>query len=105
MHEVVQPVIHKETIAPEVVHTVVPVHEKHIAPSEHHGLSTLPTKSMGEFKQSTGQSGSHSHEEYEGHPRPYKQEFMKNPASVDLEPAKHDGMHDPNTTGHFNSRD
>lgn len=104
VHEVVQPVIHKETIAPEVVHTTVPVHEKHIAPSEHHGVSTLPTKSMSEFTQSTGQSGSHRHEEYEGHPRPYKQDLMKDPAPVDLEPAKHDGMHDPKTTGHFSSR-
>lgn len=118
VHEVVQPVIHKETIAREVVHTTVPVHEKHIAPSEHHGVSTLPTKSMSEFTKTSSdgtsttksglpdilQSGSHRHEEYEGHPRPYKMDLMKEPAPVDLEPAKHDGMHDPEATGHFSKR-
>lgn len=104
VHEVVQPVIHKETIAPEVVHTTIPVHEKHIAPSEHHGISTLPAKSMSEFKQMPGQTGSHSREEYEGHPRPYNQQLMSDPAPVDREPRKHDGMHDPESTGHFSSR-
>lgn len=103
VHETVQPVIHKETIAREVVHTTVPVHEKHIAPSEHHGISTLPAKTMSEFTKTTA-GGSRSHEEYEGHPRPYNTGLMKDPAPVDLEPAKHDGMHDPEATGHFASR-
>ena len=49
VHETVQPVIHKEIIQPEVVHTTIPIYEKHTAPSEHHGLSTLPVKTMEEF--------------------------------------------------------
>ena len=68
VHETVQPVIQKETIAPEVVHTTIPVHEKHQAPSEHHGMSVLPTKSINEFGQ--GQSGltggQHNTLKYEG---------------------------------------
>jgi hypothetical protein len=44
-----QPVIHKETIQPEVVHTTVPIHEVHRAEAEHHGTSVLPMKKMEEF--------------------------------------------------------
>lgn len=74
VHETVQPVIHKETIQPEVVHTTVPIHEIHHASSTHHGMSALPMKTLDEFKQAGGLvtgSKSHTHEEYEGAPRPY----------------------------------
>ncbi|KIX97165.1 uncharacterized protein Z520_07279 [Fonsecaea multimorphosa CBS 102226] len=74
VHETVVPVVHKETIQPEVVHTTVPIHETHHAAAQHHGLSALPMKTLDEFKKVGGvlTGGSHSaHEEYEGAPRPY----------------------------------
>lgn len=49
VHHHVQPVIQKETIAPEVVHTVVPVHETHQAEPIHHETTILPVKTMDEF--------------------------------------------------------
>lgn len=104
VHETVQPVVHRTTIQPEVVHTTIPIHEKHIAPSEHHGLSTLPMKSLSEV-QSMGvdlTKGSHQHRnEYEGHPKPYDPKMQEYRAPVDIEPAKHDGMHDIEKTGHL----
>lgn len=78
VHETVQPVIHKETIQPEVVHTVAPVHETHHAGSQHHGMSALPMKTLDEFKGAGGVlSGGkhHTHEEYEGAPRPYNEKL------------------------------
>lgn len=78
VHETVQPVIHKETIQPEVVHTTVPIHEIHHGSAEHHGLSALPMKTLDEFKAAGGVlSGSkqHTHEEYEGAPRPYNEKL------------------------------
>lgn len=106
VHEVVQPVIHKETVQPEVVHTVVPIHEKVTAPSEHHGLSTLPVKTLDEFK-ATGAdltSKHHSHHEYEGHPKPYNAEYQEERKPVDINPREHDGLHDLEKTGHTPSR-
>jgi len=50
VHEHVQPVIQKETIAPRVVHTTVPVHETHQASAVHHGTSVLPTETLESFK-------------------------------------------------------
>jgi hypothetical protein len=46
----------------------------HHAPTQHHGLSALPMKTLDEFKASGGAiSGNKgpTHEEYEGAPRPY----------------------------------
>lgn len=101
VHETVQPVIHKETVQPEVVHTTIPVHEKHHAPSEHHGISTLPMKTMDEVKNLKLTGGDRSREEYSGHPRPYNQAFQTDPAPVDRDPSSHLGTHDPAKTGHF----
>lgn len=73
VHETVQPVVHKETITPEVVHTTVPVHETHHAAAEHHGISVLPAKHIGDFTSSGGdlKGGRTSEGYYEGCPRPY----------------------------------
>lgn len=49
VHEHIQPVIQKETVAPEVVHTTVPIHETHHQEAIHHGTHVLPTKTMEEF--------------------------------------------------------
>lgn len=46
--------------------------------------------------------GSHQHrEEYDGHPKPYDPKMQEYRAPVDIEPAKHDGMHDIEKTGHL----
>lgn len=95
--------IHKETIQPEVVHTTIPIHEKHIAPSEHHGLSSLPVKTLDEFKQGgvSLTEGHHAHHEYNGHPRQYDPKLQLERKPVDKHPEQHDGTHDPEKTGHF----
>ncbi|KAI0379544.1 hypothetical protein F5Y04DRAFT_290156 [Hypomontagnella monticulosa] len=54
VHETVQPVLHKETIQPHVVHTTVPIHETHHAPAQHHSTSSLPPISIDEYKQQGG---------------------------------------------------
>ncbi|KAK4180665.1 hypothetical protein QBC36DRAFT_177267 [Triangularia setosa] len=71
VHETIQPVIHKETIQPSVVHTTVPIHEVHHEQAKYHGTTTLPTMSMGEFKQQGGALGGSSerHGTFEGCPK------------------------------------
>lgn len=99
----VQPVVHKETVVPEVVHTTIPIHEKHTAPSEHHGMSVLPTKSLSEFQQQGGSvtgAVEPRHENYEGDPRPYNAALQQEREPADLDPKAHDGMHDLESTGH-----
>jgi hypothetical protein len=57
VHETVQPVLHKETIQPEVVHTTVPIHEVHHNEARIHGTSTLPPVSMEQYKKQGGALG------------------------------------------------
>jgi hypothetical protein len=98
VHETVQPVVHKETITPEVVHTVVPIHEEYHAAPQHHGISTLPMKTLESFKSGGGiLQGGHTaaHESYDGPPRPYNRDLMANPTEADL---------NPNQTGLGNDR-
>jgi len=59
IHETVQPVIHKETIQPTVVHTTKPIHETHHVEPKHHGTTVLPTVTMDELKQQGGHLGAH----------------------------------------------
>jgi hypothetical protein len=77
VHEHIQPVIHKEVIAPHVVHKTVPIHETHHAAPVHHEVTTLPVKTLEEF-QATGGSlqseNSHVLREYEGCPGPYNKD-------------------------------
>jgi len=54
VHETIQPVIHKETIQPETIHTTVPIHETHYEAAKHHGTSNLPPVSMEQFKSQGG---------------------------------------------------
>lgn len=73
VHETVQPVIHKETIQREIVHTTIPIHEVHHAVSTHHTMSALPLKQLSEFlefqkgRQSDGIRRSH----HDGPPKEY----------------------------------
>jgi len=79
VHETVQPVIHKETVQPEVVHTTVPIHETHHGATQHHGASMLPMKSLSEFTSGGGSltgGKSVTHEEYDGQPRPYNKDLQ-----------------------------
>lgn len=69
VHETVQPVIYKETHMPEVVHTSIPIHEKHYYKAEHHGISALPMKTLAEFEKLA--TPKRSSQNYEGAPRPY----------------------------------
>jgi len=98
VHETVVPVVHKEVIQPEVIHTTVPIHETHVAAAQHHGLSALPMKTLDEFKAAGGAltGGNHSaREEYEGAPRPYNDKLST--TFEKLEEKFHSGHH--STTG------
>ncbi|KAB5562968.1 hypothetical protein GE09DRAFT_766071 [Coniochaeta sp. 2T2.1] len=59
VHETIQPVIQKEVIQPEVVHTTVPVHEVHHKSAEIHGTTTLPPVSINEFQKQGGVLSGH----------------------------------------------
>ncbi|XXH05271.1 hypothetical protein Hte_011696 [Hypoxylon texense] len=71
VHETIQPVIHKETIQPNVVHTTVPVHETHHNPAQHHSTTSLPPVTMGEYKQQGGALGGRQERfnAFEGEPK------------------------------------
>ncbi|KAI9151497.1 hypothetical protein HJFPF1_08701 [Paramyrothecium foliicola] len=78
VHEHIQPVIQKQTIAPETTHTTVPIHETHHAAPVHHDTTTLPTKTLEEFTRGGGVEtlkgrGQHTLQEYEGCPKPLQQ--------------------------------
>lgn len=69
VHELVQPIIYKETVVPEVVHTTIPIHERiHIA-GEFHGMSALPPKTLEQFRSAA--SSERRTQAYEGTPRAY----------------------------------
>ncbi|KAK2593080.1 hypothetical protein QQS21_009210 [Conoideocrella luteorostrata] len=55
VHHHVQPVVQKDTIQPEVVHTAVPVHETHHNAAIHHETTMLPAKTMDEYTTSRGE--------------------------------------------------
>lgn len=72
IHDVIQPVVERETIQPHVVHTTVPIHERiENEPVVHKG-NVLPTLSMNEFNKAghslTGYKKDPEHIEYEGDP-------------------------------------
>jgi len=50
VHETIQPVVQKETVQPEVIHTTKLQHEVHHNASQHHGVSALPEVSMSELQ-------------------------------------------------------
>jgi len=96
VHETVQPVVHKEVVAPEVIHTTIPIHETHRAAAEHHGTSVLPTKHLDEFTSTGGSLAGMektAHETYEGDPRPYNPQFQQERTDADVNFKEHDGLH------------
>ena len=103
VHEHVQPVIHKETVQPHVIHTTVPVHETHHAAAQHHGTSMLPAKTLDEFTSGGGildGKGSAHHGEYDGCPRPYNKSLQQEAteADQDMHQHSHIGHHHGNNT-------
>ncbi|KAG6291391.1 hypothetical protein E4U09_003959 [Claviceps aff. purpurea] len=60
VHHHVQPVVQKETIQPEVVHTTVPVHETHHNAAIHHETTTLPPTTLDEYTTSHGKMPANS---------------------------------------------
>ncbi|KAK4941594.1 hypothetical protein LTR10_018471 [Elasticomyces elasticus] len=88
VHETVQPIVQKEVIQPEVVHTTKPIHEIHHSSSQFHGQSVLPTKSLNEVggEIPTGSTG--NVETYEGVPRKYNQKFQTEQTEADRHPDK-----------------
>jgi hypothetical protein len=71
VHENIQPVVHKQTIEPHVVHTTVPIHEVHHNAAQHHTTSALPAVSMADFKKQGGSLAGREerYDGFEGEPR------------------------------------
>lgn len=72
IHDVIQPVVERETIQPHVVHTTIPIHEKiEQEPFVHKG-NVLPAMTMDEFSRAghtlSGHRKNPEHIEYEGEP-------------------------------------
>ena len=77
VHEHIQPVIQKETAARHVVHRTAPVHETHYAQPIHHEATTLPVKTLDEFKSTHGGvqgKATSALREFDGCPGPYNKE-------------------------------
>lgn len=71
VHEIIQPVVQKETIQPSVVHTTIPIHEVHQNEPKHHSASQLPAVTMEDFKRQGGYlTGREEHtDSFEGEPK------------------------------------
>ncbi|KAM0335122.1 hypothetical protein ACHAQA_000160 [Verticillium albo-atrum] len=93
VHEHVQPVIQKEVIAPQVVHTTVPIHETHHAAAQYHGTSVLPAKTLEELNSNkAGLDGKgHSRVEFDGCPKSYNKDLQIEQAEADKNMHAHSG--------------
>jgi len=71
IHETIQPVVNKEVIQPNVVHTTVPIHEVHHNAATHHETTALPTMTMDQFKTKGGvlSGREERYDEFEGVPK------------------------------------
>lgn len=71
IHETIQPVVHKEVVQPNVVHTTVPIHEVHHNKATHHETTALPTMTMDQFKHKGGvlSGREERYDEFEGVPK------------------------------------
>lgn len=71
VHEIIQPVVQKETIQPSVIHHTIPIHEVHQNEAKHHTVTQLPTVTMDEFKRQGGYlTGREEHtDSFEGEPK------------------------------------
>lgn len=112
VHEHIQPIIHRETAAPEIVHTTVPIHEVHNVAPVFHGTSTLPAKTLEEFTGGKGGTiegrGTAKVSEFEGCPKPYNKELQTEQLEADkvLQTHSHgqaSGVPNGNTVGNANA--
>lgn len=104
VHEHVQPVIQKETIAPQVVHTTIPIHETHHAASVHHGTSILPAKTLHEFQTARGTLDGREKiqlSDFEGCPPTYNKDLQSEQLEADRH--MHSHIHSHSTEGNFSS--
>lgn len=71
IHETIQPVVHKETVQPNVIHTTVPIHEVHHNKATHHETTALPAMTMDQFKNKGGSltGREERYDEFEGVPK------------------------------------
>jgi len=71
IHETIQPVVNREVIQPNVVHTTVPIHEVHHNKATHHDTTALPVMTMDEFKTKGGvlSGREERYDEFEGVPK------------------------------------
>jgi hypothetical protein len=71
VHEVIQPIVQKETVQPTVIHTTIPIHEVHQNEPKHHTATQLPALTMEEFKRQGGYlSGREEHtDSFDGEPK------------------------------------
>jgi hypothetical protein len=71
VHEIVQPVVQKETIQPSVIHHTIPIHEVHQNEAKPHTATQLPAVTMDEFKRQGGcLTGREEHtDSFEGEPK------------------------------------
>jgi len=105
VHETVQPVVHKETIQPSVVHTTVPIHETHHKAAEHHGVSELPAMTLDEFKNNGGSltGRDERHGTHAGCPDPANpgnmKEYWEESATGGHHHGHHHGTNTSTTTG------
>lgn len=54
IHEIIQPVIERETIQEKVIHTTDHIHEVEHLKDEHHGATVAPTITMADFEKGPG---------------------------------------------------
>ncbi|KAI1081866.1 hypothetical protein F5B20DRAFT_588031 [Whalleya microplaca] len=75
LHETIQPVVHKETVQPSVVHTTVPIHEVHHNSAQHHSMSALQPVTMDEYKKKGGVLGGRDErfDAFKGDPKDLKE--------------------------------
>lgn len=98
VHEHIQPVIQKETVAPEYTHTTVPVHETHHLESQQHGTTVLPPIGMEDgLKGVLGGRKERRVEEFEGCPRSYEKELQTGRTQADENMHTHSHPHSENT--------
>lgn len=79
VHETIQPVVHKQTVEPHVVHTTVPIHEVHHNEAHHHSSTALPAMSMDDFKKQGGSLGGREEKSdfFHGEPKSFGQHNVR----------------------------
>ncbi|KAH6670889.1 allergen [Plectosphaerella plurivora] len=85
IHEHIQPVLHKEVLAHEYIHTTIPVHETHHVEAQHHGTTILPSITLEEFRSKKGIWNGRKERrvsEYDGCPETYEKKLHEERAKL-----------------------